>query len=350
MIVLGAEVLPRVLPAVAPDEAPWWRQCLRGFSQCAFQCNELTALAFIAAAGVYDWRMMIFYVISVILGTLIARLLGGDRVLLGLGLFGFNSGLMGLALGNFFVHDTALWIAVPILAGIVAAVTVAAARWLPIPFLAAPFIATFWVLWPMRSAVGLTAVNLGAFGNSRVQFFLGTLHALGSTLFAVSTATGILFLLGVLVASWRQGIVAVLGGLVAVLLGAHVGVPGDMINSGFIGFNAVLAALATYELLGADLRLVFLASMASTWFFAFINANWPAPALASGFVICVWVIMFLGWLNSRFTPVAVPSEPEAGMESQPEAAAPPVPPLPGPRAPAPPGGVASRGQRTDPPR
>jgi urea transporter len=348
MNVLGVEVLPRVLPAVAPDEAPLWRQCLRGFSQCAFQCNELTALAFIAAVGFYDWRMMIFYIISVILGTLVARLLGGDRVLLGLGLFGFNSGLTGLALGNFFVHDTALWIAVPILACIVGAVTMAAARWLPIPFLAAPFIATFWVLWPARSAVGLTAVNLGSFGDSRVAFVLGTLHALGSTLFAVSTATGILFLLGVLVANWRQAVVAILGGLIAVLLAAHVGVPGDMINSGFIGFNAVLAALATYELLGADLRLVFLASMASTWFFSFINNTWPAPALASGFVICVWLIMLLGWLNPKFNSAAPAEEPE--LEPEAKAAQPPVPPLPGPRAPAPPGGVASRGQRIHPPQ
>jgi urea transporter len=308
--VLGVEVLPQVLPAAAPGEVPFWRMCLRGFSQCAFQCNELTALAFIAAAGVYDWRMMIFYIISVILGTLVARLLGGDRVLLGLGLFGFNSGLMGLALGNFFVHDTALWVAVPILACIVGAVTVAAARWLPIPFLAAPFIVTFWALWPARSGVGLTAVNLGSFGDSRVEFVLGTLHALGSTLFAVSTASGILFLLGVLVANWRQAIVATLGGLVAVLLAAHVAAPGDMINSGFIGFNAVLAALATYEVVAADLRLVFLAAMASTWIFSFINRTWPSPALASGFVLTVWAIMLLGWLNPRFTPGAAASKPD----------------------------------------
>ena len=91
MRILDAEVLPQVLPAVAPDEAPLWRQCLRGFSQCAFQCNELTALAFIAAVGCYDWRMMIFYIVSVILGTLIARLLGGDRCC-SARLFGFTRG------------------------------------------------------------------------------------------------------------------------------------------------------------------------------------------------------------------------------------------------------------------
>jgi hypothetical protein len=34
-----------------------------------------------------------------------------------------------------------------------------------------------------------------------------------------------------------------------------------MINSGFIGFNAVLASIATYELVAADLRLVVLAAV-----------------------------------------------------------------------------------------
>ncbi len=306
MSVMGAQMLPEV----ALEETPFWRQCLRGFSQCAFQCNEITGLAFIAAAAVYHWRMAVFYVISVILGTLVGRLLGGDRTLLGLGLFGFNSGLMGLALGNFFVADTALWIAVPILACIVGAVTVALAKWLPIPFLAAPFIVTFWVIWPIRSSIGLSAINLGAFGDSHVRFILAIFHALGSTLFAVSTLSGVLFLLGILIANWRHAVIAILGALVAVILAAHVGAPGDMINSGFIGFNAVLAAVATYELVAADLRLALLAAMASTFIFSFVNRNWPSPALASGFVLTVWLTMLLGWLNPRFNPGAAPSEPE----------------------------------------
>ncbi len=308
----------QVLPEVALEETPFWRQCLRGFSQCAFQCNEFTGLVFILAVGVHNWRMAIFYVIGVILGTLVCRLLGGDRTLLGLGLFGFNSGLMGLALGNFFVADTALWIAVPILACIVGAVTVALAKWLPIPFLAAPFIATFWVIWPIRSSIGLSAINLGAFGDSHVRFILATFHALGSTLFAVSTLSGILFLLGILIANWRHAVIAILGALVAVLLATHVGAPGDMINSGFIGFNAVLAAVATYELVAADLRLALLAAMASTFIFSFVNRNWPSPALASGFVLTVWLIMLLGWLNQRFNPGAAPSAPELESEPEPE--------------------------------
>ena len=307
MSVMGANILPKV----ALDETPFWRQCLRGFSQCAFQCNEVTGLVFMVAVAVHSWRMAVFYVISVILGTIVARLLRADRTMAGLGLFGFNSGLMGLALGNFFVADTALWIAVLILACIVGAVTVAMAKWLPIPFLAAPFIATFWVLWPIKSSVGLTAINLGAFGDSHVAFIRATFSALGSALFAASAISGLLFLLGILIANWRHAVVAAVGALVAALLAAHVGAVGDMINSGFIGFNAVLASVATYELVAADLRLVLLAAMTSTWIFSFINRTWPSPALASGFVLTVWGIMLLGRLNPRFTPESAPSEPEA---------------------------------------
>ena len=47
MSVMGAQMLP----AVALEETPVWRQCLRGFSQCAFQCNEITGVAFIAGGG-----------------------------------------------------------------------------------------------------------------------------------------------------------------------------------------------------------------------------------------------------------------------------------------------------------
>ena len=74
-------------------------------------------------------------------------MLNGDRVLLELGLFGFNSGLMGLALGNFYQPNIALWVTVMVLAVVVAAAAVAMARHLPIPFLAAPFIGIFWLMW-----------------------------------------------------------------------------------------------------------------------------------------------------------------------------------------------------------
>ncbi len=298
----------QILPEVELSKMPCWRQVLRGFSQCAFQANELSALFFIAAATLSNWRMGAAYVVSVIIATVTARLLGGIPDLLGLGLYGFNSGLMGLALANFFQPNTALLVWVPIMAVVVAAVTVAMARWVRFPFLAAPFIGMFWVLWPLAESMGLQKIDLGAFPDAPVELALATFRALGAALFASGPGVGLLFLLGVLVSNWRHAVVALMGAALAASLAAHVGAKGTAINSGFIGFNAVLAAMATYALVTPDLRLAAAASLFATWIFSYVGRNLPAPALASGFVLTVWLILLLGWLNPRFNGQGPPAK------------------------------------------
>jgi len=291
-----------VLPEVDPSQAPFWRQVLRGFSQCAFQVNELSALFFIVAATYFNWRMGAAFVISVVIATAVARLLRANPDLLGLGLFGFNSGLMGLALANFFQPGLALWGWVPVVAAIVALVSIAMARWLPIPFLAAPFIVTFWALWPLAEVMGLEKIDLGAFARDPVTFVAATVSALGAALFASGPVVGLIFLAGVLVGNWRHAVVALMGAALAASLAAHVGAPGAAINSGFVGFNAVLAAIATYALVSNDLRMAALAALTATWIFSFVSRLGMAPALASGFVLTVWLILLMGWLNGRFNP------------------------------------------------
>jgi urea transporter len=273
---------------------------LRGFSQCAFQANEITALFFIAAATVFNWRMGAYYVIAVVVGTASALALRADPTLLDLGLFGFNSGLMGLALGNFFHPNTALWIAVVVLAALVAALTVVMARWFPLPFLAGPFIATFWVIWPATSALNLEPVSFAAFAHAEPAFLVATVDALGSTLFAAAVLPGLLVLVGLLLSNWRHAVVAVIAAVLAVALAVHVGAPGEAINSGFIGFNAVLAGLAVWVLVGEDLRLVVLAAIVATWFFSAINRTAPFPALASGFVLTIWALILIARINPWF--------------------------------------------------
>jgi urea transporter len=297
-------------------ELPYWRQVLRGCSQCAFQANEVTGALFIAAAAVFNWRMAVFYVIAVVLATLVVRLLKANGTLLDLGLYGFNAGLMGLALGNFFEPGPALWVAMVGLAIITAAVTVVLAKWLPFPFLAAPFILTFWTLWPIAEGLGLTKVDFGAFPEANVIHGTAIISALGSALFTPSIVSGLLFLAGIAYSSWRHALVALLGAFTAVELAAEVSVVGGVgalggaINSGFAGFNGVLAALAAYSIVAPDLRLVALAAVLSTWLSSYVYRGAPVPLLASGFVLSIWLILLLGWLNPRFAG----SEPAAGTE------------------------------------
>jgi urea transporter len=285
------------------------RQVLRGFSECAFQANEVTGLLFIAAVAAFDWRMAIFYVVSGAVGTLAAKVLRGADALLDLGLFGFNSALMGLALAAFFQPSPMFWLWMPVLAIVTAAVTVALSKWLPFPFIAAPFIVTFWAIWPLTDVLGLTPVDLGAFPQAPVTWIPAVIAALGSALFAPSIIAGLLFLAGIVIANWRHAVVALIGAAIAAALATQAGAPGVAINSGFVGFNAVLAALAAYNLIAPDLRLVALASVLSTWLASYVYRGAPVPVLASGFVLSIWLMLLLDWLNPRFV----------GKEPQPEA-------------------------------
>lgn len=305
MTIMGTEVLPDVeLGAV-----PFWRQFLRGFSQCAFQANEITGLLFVAGVALFNWRMAVFYVLSVLIATVVARLLNADRILTDLGLFGFNSGLMGLAMGSFYEPNTALWIWVVVLAALTAAVAVALARLLPIPFLAAPFILTFWLTWFVADPLPeLAKLDLGPWPVENVRWGTAVIDALGSTLFAPAVITGVLFFVGLLVSNWRHAIVALLAATIAVSLAAHIGVAGGAINTGFVGFNAVLAALGVAAVLNGDLAKTVLAALLATWFFSYINRNAPVPALASGFVLAVWATIFLGWVEKRFGPKTAAAE------------------------------------------
>ncbi len=49
---------------------------------------------------------------------------------------------------------------------------------------------------------------------------------------------------------------------------------------GFVGFNGVLAALAAYVIVAADLRLVVLGSLLATWLASYVYRRAPVPVLA----------------------------------------------------------------------
>jgi urea transporter len=285
---------------------------LRGLSQCAFQANEIAGIVFVAAVAVFNWRMAVFYVISVIVGTVVAWALKGIPQLLDLGLYGFNSGLIGLALGNFFQPEPMLWLWVAVFAAVAAALTVAMSKWVPVPFLAAPFILTFWAVWLLAGTLGLTKVDFGAFPEMPVVWGTSVIAALGSALFVPSLISGGIFLAGIAISNWRHAVVAALGAFLANALAVQAGAVGGAINFGFIGFNGVLAALAAYAIVAADLRLAVLGSILATWLASYVYRGAPVPVLASGFVLAIWTTLLLGWLNPRFAPKPVEAKSEKG--------------------------------------
>lgn len=289
-----------VLPAVADGAAPFWRIVLRGCSQCCFQTNEVTGAIFLLAVLTQSWRMAVYMLIGAIVGPAIAMLLKADRALIELGLFGFNSCLMALALGNFMAAGPALWVAVPLLTAVAAVVTAVLIRLLPMPVIAAPFILTFWAFWPFAEYVGLNKLQFPPCIDERVFYVPASLAALGATLFTGTVLAGVVFFIGLLVSNWRHALLAFSAALLAHTVAVWWGVPGQAINIGLAGLNAVLAGVGIYALCGSDIRLALFGAIVASAVLPMFSKEFGLIPLAAGFVFVTWAVIFLGWFQDRY--------------------------------------------------
>jgi urea transporter len=296
-----------VLPEVEFGAVPFWRQWLRGFSQCAFQANEVTAVFLILAVAVFSLQQAAFYLIAVLVGTAVAKVAKGVPDLLDLGLYGFNSGLFGLSMAAFFAPSPLLWVTVVVGAAVVALVTVAFSKLAPFPFLAAPFILTFWAFYPVAESVGLEKLVFDPFTDEKVFFINATFSAMGGALFAGTVISGLLFIIGVGLSNWRHAVVAFVCTLVAHIIATEWQTSAGAINAGLIGFNAVLCSIAVYSMCGQDLRLTLFGAIGATILIRLFN-NLGLVPLAAGFVTMTWFIMLLGWLGPKFN--GTPKEPK----------------------------------------
>ena len=212
-----------LLPAAAEGSAPYWRLSLRAISQLAFQTNEITAAVFVVAVASYGWVTGLWQQVPLLLIGALAGTAGARATAAALGtassppmqigLYGFNSCLVGLALGNFFEVGAALWIWAVLLATAVGALTAAADRFVPFPVLAWPFIIPFWVVYAIQVHLGLALIPLPPWDTGGDVFYLqAAIAATGSSLFAGVLLAGILYLVGVTLSNWRHALVALADG------------------------------------------------------------------------------------------------------------------------------------------
>lgn len=316
-VVFGRTVLP---PAPA-GHAPYWRLSLRSIAQLAFQSNEVTAVVFLAAVSAYGlvtglWQQVPLLLIGALAGNAAAlgtaRALGTQAELpMQIGLYGFNSCLIGLALGNFYEVNVALWIWAIGLAALIGALTAAGDRFIPFPILAWPFIIPFWIVYALDDNLGLQRAELPPWETGGDIFYLqAAVASVGSSLFAGVLLAGVLYLVGLALSNWRHALLALAGGLIGSAVAAFFDAPSGAILSGFTGFNAVLAALGVYVLCGEDVRLAVSGAVMATLLMGVVIQTGLQP-LASGFVLATWLIMFLGWAQPRFWD----PDPQADLEN-----------------------------------
>ena len=299
-------LIDRILPQVAAGKVPLWRIVLRGSSQLCFQTNELTGIIFLLATLVFSPVYTIYLLVGIIIGPVVGILLRSDRTLLEMGLFGFNPALTALALAYFFQPGLGVWIALPILCAVAAALTALAVRMFAFPTFAAPFLITFWIWWWLSAFLPVSKAALESPDDITHVFFQATFQGLGQAVFCVSIFAGMLYLLGVLLSNWRHGLIALMGSIVGLTV-AHFGqADSTLINTGFFGFNGVLTAVSVWVFCGASIRLSLLgAILATVGLIALLNM--PVPAMSLPFVLVSWLMIFLGWFEKKYNAPSAPA-------------------------------------------
>ena len=286
---------------------------LRGIGQVMFQNNSYSGLLFLLAVATQSWVLALALLLGSAAATLTAAWLGAEHAPIRNGMFGFNGGLVALAL-LVFLQPSALTWGCALLAAAASSVVMAAMLRAfaseKLPALTAPFVITtlccflavarFGRLEPtglmptaelpqaatVEGVVTLTTLLIGVFKGVGQVFFQG------------SVISGLLLLAGLLWASPRAGIAAVLGSAVGALVAWGMGAAEPAIRAGMYGYNSALVAMA--------LSCVFLRPGAATYAYAllaaaitpFVAAATMAslaplgmPALTLPFVLVTWVFV-----------------------------------------------------------
>ncbi|MEU8796526.1 urea transporter [Spirillospora sp. NPDC048819] len=229
----------------------------RGVAQVDFQSSHWTGLIFIVALFVGGWEFGVFGLLGTVAATLTAYLLGVTWNQISLGLEGFCGTLIGVGL-VLYLGTSWMTAALVIGAAVAGSVLTAAMRTVLKPYNLPTFTAPFCVV--------TTAVVIGAPSFERVwsghpdssppsatdpgtamtwhDFWQGVFNGIGQVFFQDEWYVGLIFLIGLAVASRLVAAAAFASSLLGLLIGWWFGAQAADLGAGLYGYNAVLTGIA----------------------------------------------------------------------------------------------------------
>lgn len=231
----------------------------RGVAQVDLQPNYWTGLIFIVALFAGGWRFGAFGLLGTVVATVTAHLLGvtWDRV--SVGLEGFCGTLIGVSL---VLYLEARWMTVVlVIAGAIAgSVLTSALNVLLTPYNLPTFTAPFCVItsvmviggpsfrriWAEHARSAPPTATAPETAVTWHDLWQGTLSGVGQVFFQNQWYVGLIFLIGLFVAGWVTGMVALASSLVGLLTGWVLGAQAADLGGGLYGYNAVLTGLALW--------------------------------------------------------------------------------------------------------
>ncbi len=280
---------------------------LRGLGQVMFQRNAATGGLFLAGMAMASPWLAAGAAVGAVIGPLVAAVLKLGQTDLEDGIYGYNSALVGAAAAA-LLPPTLITAAL----AVIAAAAAAPLTWLLRRQLKFPTYTTAFVLatWGMLLAAGALGDRLPAAPAAPAtvrpgwEGFVDEVFAgVGQVMFSSNGISGLCFVAGIAIASWRHAVVGLLGAVLGTLGAIYHGDPAGPVALGIYGYNASLAALAAY-LARPSLLTAKLAALASVPLVEFFPTTIGVPALTAPFIMAAWIVLVLLAIDSAFSPRA----------------------------------------------
>lgn len=261
-----------------------------GVGQIMFQNSALAGAFFLIGIAVVSPLMAAGAAMGSIIGTATAYLLRYDRAKIHDGLYGYNASLVGIALLAFH-QPVAMTFAVAA-AGCVAStlMTHAMQERMPVPAYTAPFILTTWLALYVADRMNVPNVaSSAALPADPLPVTEAILRGISEVMLQANVLTGAVFVMGILLSSWKGALWAVVGSLLGLVVGIEHHVPQPSLSLGIYGYNAALAAMAL-ALYRKSVLLPIVAAVLSVP----ITEKFPLTGLATltaPFVLASWAII-----------------------------------------------------------
>lgn len=274
---------------------------LRGIGQVMFQNNSYTGMLFLIGIFYNSWLLGLGAILGTVISTLSAKLLRYSNREIEDGLYGFNGTLTGIAVCCFFEPNILALFGLIIASFLSTWLMNTLKKMLP-PF-TAPFVIVTWLVLSIF-IFGLNVPLLPSASSVEETFklFQVTGKSFGQVMFQNHAITGLFFFLGILINQKMMAIYALYAAILGSLLGWFLQVDLTSINSGLMGYNAILCAIALCGKRWQDFGWITLAILAST----ILNIGLGMTGiitLTSPFVLVTWGILNLkSWttINYKF--------------------------------------------------
>ncbi|MDE6810722.1 MAG: urea transporter [Muribaculaceae bacterium] len=250
-----------VTPTPSWKEFP--RTVLRGIGQVMFQDSQWTGLlfligifwgAYVEGMGIVGWGAVVGVVISTLTGYLLK--LPDDNG--AQGLWGFNGVLVGCAFPTFMGDTPWMWISLILCAAMTTWVRTGLnnimGTWKVSSFTFPFVLCTWFFLLAARlmhgmppeyeSAAAFPSETIGHLNTSILDLVVYWLKGIGQVFLINSWITGICFLIGLALCSWRAALWAAIASALSLATAIFWEAPAEAISSGLYGFSAVLTGIA----------------------------------------------------------------------------------------------------------